>query len=105
LLLISVNRDLTPQDGARLLLERERADDTRAEYRAAIFTPEAMYDGRAVIGEDGSVELAIEGAPRELAEALHVLARLTARSAAKKRADGLPPWPARVLRWRPRKVP
>jgi hypothetical protein len=29
-----------------------------------------------------------------------MVAKLTARAAGKKREDGMPPWPARVLRWR-----
>jgi hypothetical protein len=97
-----VNRDLTPSEGARLLLEREREreGEARADYRAAIYTPDATYEGRAVLGEDGSVVLTVEGAPDELADALRMLAKLTARAASKKREDGLPPWPARVLRWR-----
>jgi hypothetical protein len=95
-----VNRDLTPTDGVRLLLERERQGGARAEYRAAIYTPAATFEGRAVLGEDGSAELDVPGAPEELAEALQMIAKLTARAAAKKRQDGLPPWPARVLRWR-----
>jgi len=83
-----------------LLLERERDDGASAEYRAAIYTPAQAYQGSATLADDGTAELAIAGAPVELVEALHVLAKLTARAARKKRADGLPPWPARVLRWR-----
>jgi hypothetical protein len=82
-----------------LLLERAREDGPRAEYRAAIYTADATYEGRAVLGEDGSAEVTVD-APDQLAEALRMLARLTARAAAKKREDGLSPWPARVLRWR-----
>ena len=93
-----MNRDLTPTEGARLLLEREREDGARAEYRAAIYTPGATYEGRATLADDDA-QVAID-APEELAEALRMLAKLTARAAGKKRADGLPPWPARVLRWR-----
>lgn len=95
-----MNRDLTPTEGARLLLEREREDRGSAEYRAAIYTPDASYEGRARLGEDGSAEVDVPGAPEELLEALEMIARLTARSAAKRRADGLATWPARVLRWR-----
>jgi hypothetical protein len=47
------------------------------------------------------VELAPTGAPGDLDETLATFAKLTARGAAKRRDDGLPPWPARVLRWRP----
>ena len=40
------------------------------------------------------------GAAPELDAMLAMQARLIARGAAKRREDGLPPWPARVLRWR-----
>lgn len=95
-------RTLTPTAGARLLLERVAASDdagTTASYRAAIFTPAQVFEGSAELADDGSVALAIDGAAEYVAE-LEMLAKLTARAAAKKRSDGLPPWPARVLRWR-----
>ena len=91
---------LTPTEGARFLLEREQDDGTGARYRAAIYTPVATYQGHALLTDDGNATLHIAGAPDDLVATLQMLARLTARSAAKKREDGLPPWPARVLRWR-----
>jgi hypothetical protein len=90
----------TPTEGARFLLEREHADGARATYRVAIYTPAATHEGRATLADDGTVELAIAGAPAELVATLEMLAKLTARAAAKKRTDGMTPWPARVLRWR-----
>jgi hypothetical protein len=94
-----VNRDLTPTEGVRLLLEREREDGAAAVYTASIFTPDATYAGQATLHDDGTAEVAVE-APADLIEMMRMLAKLTARAAAKKRDDGLPPWPARVLRWR-----
>jgi hypothetical protein len=94
-----VNRDLTPTEGARFLLERERDDGATALYKAAVYTPAQTFEGRATLGEDGSVSLDI-AAPADLVETLTMVAKLTARAAAKKREDGMPPWPARVLRWR-----
>jgi len=93
---------LTPTEGARFLLERQDEAGTTATYRAAIFTPTATFEGRATLSEDGTVALAmaVDGALADHVETLEMLAKLTARSAAKKRADGMPPWPARVLRWR-----
>lgn len=82
------------------MFEREQDDGARARYRVAIYTPDATHEGHATLGDDGSVELDAPGAPEELFAVLQMLAKLTARSAAKKREDGLPPWPARVLRWR-----
>ena len=91
---------LTPTEGARFLLEREEDLGARARYRVAIYTPDATFTGSATLCDDGTVEIDAAGAPEELFSTLQMLAKLTARSAAKKREDGLPPWPARVLRWR-----
>jgi hypothetical protein len=92
--------DLTPTEGARFLLERASEAADRAEYRATIYTPTETFAGTATLVDDGSVVVAIAAAPAELVEMVTMLAKLTARAAAKKRADGMPPWPARVLRWR-----
>jgi hypothetical protein len=91
-----------PTEGARFLLERASisADGASATYRAVIFTPDADYPTTATLGEDGSAALGELTAPAELVEGLAMQARLLARGAAKRRADGLPAWPARVLRWR-----
>jgi hypothetical protein len=98
-----VSKDpLAPEVGARFLLELVGDDGDRARYRAAVITPEARFDYDAVLVEDGVATLAVRGdpAPAELEAALQTVAKLTARSAPKKREDGLPPWPHRVLRWR-----
>jgi hypothetical protein len=103
LLLTSVNNglsDLRPTEGARFLLERTSDAGSRAEYRVVIYTPDSTYEGRAVLVDDGTATVDAEGAPEELFATLVMLAKLTARSATKKREDGLPPWPQRVLRWR-----
>ena len=95
---------LAPEAGARLLLELDGEHDggARAVYRAAVITPDARFDYRAELGDDGEAALAAvdAAAPDELAAALATVAKLTARAAAGKRADGLRPWPPRVLRWR-----
>jgi hypothetical protein len=96
-----VSDPLTPTSGARFLLELAGEDGPRATYRAAIYTPAAAYTSTAALADDGSADLAPTGAPAELDETLAMFAKLTARGAAKRRDDGLPPWPARVLRWRP----
>ena len=77
----------------------ERTSDA-GDYRAAIYTPTATYEGTASLREDGSAEVVIAGAPDELVDALRMLAKLTARGAGARRTDGMPVWPARVLRWR-----
>ena len=94
-----MNRDLTPTEGVRLLLERHREDAAGAAYRAAIYTPTASYEGLATLRDDGSVTISVE-APAELVEMLTMAARLLARGAVARREEGLPAWPARILRWR-----
>ncbi len=91
--------DLTPTEGARFLLERQSEADRHATYRATIYAPDATYVGEMILDEDSSVTVAIE-APAELVAMLSMFGKLTARSAAGQRAKGIPPWPARVLRWR-----
>lgn len=95
-----MTRDLTPSDGARYLLERVTAGAGGARYRATIFTPAETFAADAALREDGSVELGATGAPAELHARLLTIARVVARDAAKLRADGMPPWPQRVLKWR-----
>jgi hypothetical protein len=96
-----VARDLHPSDGARYLLERDGpGDGATARYRATIYTPGEAFTAEAVLGDDGSVELAPTGAPDELHARLASIARLVARDAARLRDDGMPPWPQRILRWR-----
>ncbi len=89
-----------PTAGARFALERQRDDGASATYDAMIATPDAVYRSIAQLHDDGTFELPPTGAPSELDKQLAVIAKLTARSAAKKREDGLPAWPARIQRWR-----
>ena len=97
-----MNRDLHPTDGARYLLELDSELDggRGARYRVAIYTPDAAFTAAATLGDDGSAALEPTGAPDELHARLATIARLVARDAAKLRADGMPPWPSRILRWR-----
>ncbi|HET9619931.1 MAG TPA: hypothetical protein VFP84_01100 [Kofleriaceae bacterium] len=98
-----MTRDLHPSDGARYLLERAAATgerDARARYRATIFVPGADFTADVTLGTDGAVELADTGAPAELHARLLSIVRLVARDAGKLAADGMPAWPARILRWR-----
>ncbi len=95
-----MNRDLTPTEGARYLLERTADHASRADYALAIFTPDATYRGSATLCDDGSVTLGSLGAPAELEARMLSIAKLVARDAGKLRDDGMPPWPARILRWR-----
>lgn len=95
-----MRRNLHPTEGARFLFERTADEGPRARYRAQIYTPTELFEAAAILGEDGSVELPPTGASAELDERLATMARLIARDAAKRRADGLGAWPERVLRWR-----
>ncbi len=81
------------------MLERLSEDAVGATYRATIYTPAATHTGRAVLGENGTVEVALDG-PEELVSMLGMFGKLIARAAAGQRAKGIAPWPARVLRWR-----
>lgn len=98
-----MSRDLRPTEGVRFLLERLREVGEaggRAAYRVSIFTATATFSATATLGDDGSVELAPTGAPADLDDRLASIARLIARDAAKRRADDMIVWPARILRWR-----
>jgi hypothetical protein len=96
-----VLRDLHPTDGARYLLERDGAGAApRVTYRATIYTPDAAFAATASLGSDGSVDVSASGAPAELHARLVSMAKLVARDAGKLLADGMPAWPARILRWR-----
>lgn len=94
--------ELHPTEGIRLLLELESGGAERAVYAASIYTPDAAFAYRATLATDGSAELEATGAPAtgDHEKRLRNLATSTARAAARKIADGLPPWPPRVLRWR-----
>ena len=94
-----MNRDLTPTEGVRVLLERTREEAGSCVYRVQVFTPDATFSGEATLHDDGSVALDLT-APEELAQTATMIAKLTARGASKRRDDGLPAWPNRVLRWR-----
>ena len=74
----------------------------RAKYRAAIYTPDECFEYRADMTLDGDckIEASETAATDELESKLARIARLIARSARKKLADELPPWPHRILRWR-----
>jgi hypothetical protein len=91
--------DLTPTQGARFLFERASEDAAGAKYNISVFTPDATFAGTASLGYDGSVAIELT-APGELAAVAEMFAKLTARAAQKQRDDGMPPWPARITRWR-----
>lgn len=95
---------LRPTEGTRFLLERlsHEDDGSRAFYRAVIFTPDQRFDYQIELNIEGATQLTPQpsAAPADLEQKLGTIASLLARSAAKRRADRLLPWPPRVLRWR-----
>jgi hypothetical protein len=99
---VSTAGELHPTDGIRLLLILDAADGERAVYAASVYTPDAAFEYRATLATDGSAELEVTGqaATPEHEKRLRNLATSTARAAARKIADGLVPWPPRILRWR-----
>jgi hypothetical protein len=99
-----VSEDHRPSAGARYLLERTARDDTgaTAPYRGVIFTPAGEHVYVLDLADTGGAEMRAEGEPAdaELEQGLLNLARSTARAAARRRTEGLKPWPDRILRWR-----
>lgn len=93
-----------PSSGIRLLLIRRSvaADGSRAEYDAAVYTPDAAFHYDAALDQRGNATLTPRGAVAgdDHEQALLKLARSTARAAARRAAGHLEPWPPRVLRWR-----
>ncbi len=63
-----------------------------------MYTRTDPFVGSAELSDTGAVVTLV--APSELVDYAEMLGKLTARGAAKKREDGMPPWPARILRWR-----
>lgn len=92
--------NLHPTAGARFLLERIAESGDRATYRAVIYTPDAEFSSNAELRDDGTFDLPATGAPQDLQDDLAMQARLLARGTPKRREEGLPAWPNRVLRWR-----
>jgi len=95
---------LHPEEGVRFLLERQAIEEEggAARYRAAVYTPGESFEYAALLRSSGEVELVAvsEPAPAELEAKLRAHAQQTARAAARKAAEALPPWPHRILRWR-----
>ncbi|MBA3457127.1 MAG: hypothetical protein H0T42_28850 [Deltaproteobacteria bacterium] len=95
-----MSRNLHPTEGARFLLERTTEQDTRATYRASVYTRDSVFTAVATVDEDGTAELGPTGAPGDLDERMRTIAKLLARDATRRRDDGLVVWPVRILRWR-----
>ncbi|HET6611527.1 MAG TPA: hypothetical protein VFG83_06050 [Kofleriaceae bacterium] len=96
---------MAPGEGVRFLLERGEVagDQASATYAASILTPRGRHELAATLWADGRAELAPTSEPSADAadlKRLDGIARTVARAAAKNRAEGLPAWPARILRWR-----
>ena len=95
---------LRPEAGARLLLELEAGEPGHAQYLAWVLVADGEHGYRARLDANGTVELSASAestaASADAEDDLRMLARLTARGASKRIADGLSAWPARVMRWR-----
>ena len=87
---------LTPTAGARYVLERTGD----AAYTGRIYTPDATYEYAVAMAADPVLEVRGTSAPADLEDQLRMIARLTARGADKRAADGMPAWPERITRWR-----
>lgn len=99
---MSTAGELHPTEGIRLLLTLEDSDGDRATYAAAVYTPDACFEYRATLEATGTAVLEPLGDPAspDDEKKLENLVKSTARAAARKAADGLDPWPPRILRWR-----
>lgn len=94
--------ELRPTDGARFLLERASIDPDgeAASYRGAIYLPDDERTYAVRVSSAGEATLDGGGAWPEHEARLIDLARSLGRSAPRRKADGLPTWPERMLRWR-----
>lgn len=95
---------LTPTAGARFSFEREAAGEQSARYVCTIATPSARYVCVADVDEHGGATLAPPAGavdvPADLLTTATLLARVFARAAPSRRADGMTMWPPRFVRWR-----
>jgi hypothetical protein len=90
---------LRPAHGGRILLELERADAREVRYALSLATAESVSRGTLVLDPStGAVALECAGAPSWLAEHARRFGAVLVRD---HRGVGAPPWPRRVLRWRP----
>ena len=86
---------LHPDQGARVVLERESGDASGARYRVTVYEPnEVSYATSADLGD----AVRIEGWSAEPAAWIEVFVERLLKSHAKKHAGG--PWPRKVTRWR-----
>lgn len=106
-----VIEDQRPTAGHRFVFLLGAHASGAARYAAAIVAPDAVWHYQVALraGEAPDVT-SHEGAGTEVAAAvppepkavdmLVMIARLTARAAPSRAADGLAPWPPRIVRWR-----
>ena len=87
---------LHPENGARIVLERERADGADAVYAVTVYEPaEVRYGTRATFSSDG---VSVDAWEREPAEWIAIFTDRLLKSFAKSHAGG--PWPRKITRWR-----
>lgn len=88
---------LHPTDGARLVLERERASDGEVVYRVSIYEPATTHTGTARLGWDPPA-VAFEWQSEPPAWTVVFLERLLKGLPKKHADDGS--WPRKITRWR-----
>jgi hypothetical protein len=88
---------LRPTDGARYILELDTSAASTAHYRAWILTPSSSFAYAAALTAAAEPTLSplAAAAPSDALARLTMFARLLSRAA--------PPWPHRIIRWRPDK--
>jgi hypothetical protein len=100
---IASQADQHPESGLRVLFELQTAHEDHAIYAASLFTPDQGHRFTVAIHVDGTIR--VEDSDSDSDESaiknLRKFAMTIARQSVSNRKDGLPPWPRRVLRWRP----
>jgi hypothetical protein len=97
-----VNESLHPSEGIRIRLCRGQDCGDAADYDADVFTPSEHFAYRALLRNDGSVDLSAiaRSASPDEEKQLKNIAASVARAAKRNQEQGLPAWPDRVIRWR-----
>ena len=88
-----------PETGVRIMLERPLEGGPPWTYEGSALTPTERYSLRAIVNEQGEVEVSLEGAPpRDLALRVRTMIRTAQRHAQDESPDAPPP--RQIHRWR-----
>ena len=86
-----------PETGVRIDVERGRAGGPPWRYEGEVLTPSERFGVAAILGEDGTASVELQGgAPAGLAEKARLLVRTAWKHS--REEDAAPP--RRIVRWR-----